>query len=165
MPEICRFYGIVIRMFFDDHNPPHFYAQYAGQGAVVDIKTFVVISGELAPQAHGLVVEWASLHREELLARMIHEGMRRVRGTAAGPRRYAQNDLLFDSTHCSGRGIGAEVKARRGGDLMERVTDEPQRRDRRRDPTRTARHHELFGLELWERAKNLEPLSKVDPLP
>ena len=46
---------------------------------------------------------------------MIHEGMRRVRGTAAGPRRYAQNDLLFDSTDCSGRGIGAEVKARRKG--------------------------------------------------
>lgn len=68
MPEICRFYGIVIRMFFDDHNPPHFHAQYSGQEAVVDIRTWAVISGELPPRAHSLVEEWASLHREELLA-------------------------------------------------------------------------------------------------
>ena len=36
MPEICRFYGIVIKMFFDDHDPPHFHAQYAGREALID---------------------------------------------------------------------------------------------------------------------------------
>lgn len=68
MPEICRFYGIVIRMFFDDHHPPHFHAVYSGLEAVIDIRTLVVISGELPPRALGLVVEWATQHREELLA-------------------------------------------------------------------------------------------------
>ena len=86
MPEICRFYGIAIRMFFDDHNPPHFDAWYSGQESVVDIQTLAAISGGLPPRAHGMVVEWASLHRDEL-------------------------------------------------------------------------------LELWDKAKNLEPLAKIDPLP
>ena len=37
MPEISRFYGIVIKMFFDDHNPPHFHAEYGGETAYFDI--------------------------------------------------------------------------------------------------------------------------------
>ena len=67
MPEICRFFGIVIRMHFDDHPPPHFHAEYGGQRAVVDIRTLVVIGGSLPPRALGLVVEWASQHQAELL--------------------------------------------------------------------------------------------------
>ena len=68
MPEISRFYGIIIRMYFNDHNPPHFHAVYGGSEAVVDINTLAVIAGRLPPRAMGLVVEWASLHRDELLA-------------------------------------------------------------------------------------------------
>ena len=68
MPEISRFYGIIIRMYFNDHNPPHFHAVYGGREAVIDINTLAVIAGRLPPRAMGLVVEWASLHREELLA-------------------------------------------------------------------------------------------------
>ena len=67
MPEICRFYGIVIRLFFDDHNPPHFHAQYSGDEAVIDIRNLGVIAGGLPTRAAGLVVEWASLHQDELL--------------------------------------------------------------------------------------------------
>jgi hypothetical protein len=67
MPEISRFYGIVIRMFFDDHNPPHFHAEYAGREALVDIRRLVVISGELPRRAIAMTVEWASLHQQELL--------------------------------------------------------------------------------------------------
>ena len=67
MPEICRFYGIVIKMYFDDHNPPHFHAQYSGDEARVDIRTLAVISGRLPARAFGLVVEWATLRRAELL--------------------------------------------------------------------------------------------------
>lgn len=67
MPEISRFYGIVIKMFFDDHNPPHFHAQYSGHEVRIDINTLAVIAGRLPARALGLVTEWASLHQEELL--------------------------------------------------------------------------------------------------
>ena len=68
MPELCRFYGIVIRMYFDDHNPPHFHAEYGSDQAMVDINNLAIISGHLPPRALGLVAEWASLHQEELRA-------------------------------------------------------------------------------------------------
>ena len=66
MPEISRFFGIVIRMFFDDHNPPHFHADYGGDEALVDIRNLSVFAGRLPPRVMGLVIEWATLHREEL---------------------------------------------------------------------------------------------------
>jgi len=68
MPEICRFYGIVIKMFFGDHDPPHFHAEYGADQALVSIDTLAVIAGRLPPRAMGLVTEWASLHRDELMA-------------------------------------------------------------------------------------------------
>lgn len=68
MPEVSRFYGIVIKMFFDDHAPPHFHAQYSGQEVLIDVRTLAVISGSLPARALGLVAEWASLHRQELLS-------------------------------------------------------------------------------------------------
>ena len=67
MPEICRFLGIVIRMFFNDHPPPHFHAQYGEHTAQVDIQTLSVFSGRLPPRVRGLVIEWASLHQQELM--------------------------------------------------------------------------------------------------
>ncbi len=67
VPEISRFYGIVIRMYFGDHNPPHIHAEYAGREARIDINTLAVFGGELTPRALGLAIEWASLHRQELL--------------------------------------------------------------------------------------------------
>ena len=45
MPELCRFYGIIIRLYFDDHAPPHFHASYGGEEAVVAIDTLAVIHG------------------------------------------------------------------------------------------------------------------------
>jgi hypothetical protein len=68
MPEISRFFGIVIQMYWDDHNPPHFHAFYAGEEALVDISTLALFAGRLSPRALGLVVEWATLHQQELLA-------------------------------------------------------------------------------------------------
>lgn len=67
MPEICRFYGIIIAMFFDDHNPPHFHARYGGDKVVIDINTLSVLEGSLPPRALGLVIEWASLRKSDLL--------------------------------------------------------------------------------------------------
>jgi hypothetical protein len=67
MPEISRFYGIVVKMFYNDHAPPHFHAEYGGNVMLVAIETLGVIAGKLPPRATGMVLEWASEHQEELL--------------------------------------------------------------------------------------------------
>jgi len=67
MPELSRFFGIVIKMYFDDHLPAHFHAEYGEYQALLDINTLAVISGRLPPRAVGLVMEWASLHQSELM--------------------------------------------------------------------------------------------------
>ena len=67
MPEICRFYGIIIAMFFDDHNPPHFHAQYGKYKVAIEINSLRVLEGRIPPRASGLVMEWASQHQSELL--------------------------------------------------------------------------------------------------
>ena len=66
MPEICRFYGIIIRMYFDDHVPAHFHALYGNDEALVGIDNLAVLQGRLPARAQGLVIEWASLHQAEL---------------------------------------------------------------------------------------------------
>jgi hypothetical protein len=66
MPEISRFYGIVIQMYFGDHPPPHFHARYAGHTAKIDIESLAVIEGRLPARALGLVMEWTALHQDEL---------------------------------------------------------------------------------------------------
>lgn len=68
MPEICRFLGIVIKMFYDDHSPPHFHAYYGGYGASFAIESLTVLEGNLPPRIKGLVIEWASLKQGPLLA-------------------------------------------------------------------------------------------------
>lgn len=67
MPEISRFFGIIIKMFFDDHNPPHFHAEYGDSEALIDIRSLSVFAGRLPPRVMGLIVEWATLHQQELL--------------------------------------------------------------------------------------------------
>ena len=71
MPEISRFFGIVIRVFYNynynDHDPPHFHAEYAGSRAIIAMAVLVVLGGGLPPRALGLVMEWASRHRSELM--------------------------------------------------------------------------------------------------
>ena len=66
MPELSRFYGLVIKMYFADHAPPHFHAEYAEFEARIAIETLAVLSGNLPARAMGLVIEWATLHRQEL---------------------------------------------------------------------------------------------------
>ncbi len=67
MPEICRFLGIVIMMYFDEHNPPHFHVRYNEYQATLDIQTLNVLAGKLPAKVRGLVEEWAELHRDELM--------------------------------------------------------------------------------------------------
>jgi hypothetical protein len=66
VPEISRFLGIIVSMYFNDHPPPHFHARYAGHKALIDIETLTLLRGSLPPRVHGLVVEWALQHRQEL---------------------------------------------------------------------------------------------------
>ncbi len=68
MPEISRFFGIVVHMYVNDHEPAHFHARYAGRNVVVDIRTLRVVRGRIHPRALGLLMEWASLHRDDLQA-------------------------------------------------------------------------------------------------
>lgn len=68
VPTISRFYGIVIRMYFADHPPPHFHAVYSGEEAVIGIESGDVLRGSLPERALRLVREWALIHRAELLA-------------------------------------------------------------------------------------------------
>lgn len=66
MPEISRFYGIVIKMYYNNHAPPHFHAEYGRVEMLVGIDTLAVIAGKLPPRATGLVIEWAAQHASEL---------------------------------------------------------------------------------------------------
>ena len=65
--EVGRFYGIVVRIDFREHRPPHFHTRYAEAKAVIGIRDLTLLEGELPRRAHTLVLEWAAQHREELL--------------------------------------------------------------------------------------------------
>ena len=67
MPTISTFYGVVIRMYWADHAPPHFHAHYGGWEASIEIQTLRITDGSLPRRALALTLEWAALHREELL--------------------------------------------------------------------------------------------------
>lgn len=67
MPEISRFFGIVIAMYYNDHQPPHFHARYGAFKARILIDPPALWDGELPPRALGMVIEWATMHRDELL--------------------------------------------------------------------------------------------------
>jgi len=66
MPEIARFYGIVIKLFFGDHPPPHFHAIYGEYVGLFNIETLEMIEGDLPNRARKLVIEWATTNRTEL---------------------------------------------------------------------------------------------------
>ena len=66
MPEICRFYGIIIQMFYNDHNPPHFHAVYGEFKVVININDEIV-EGFMPKRALKLVFEWMDLHKVELM--------------------------------------------------------------------------------------------------
>ena len=69
MPVLSRFYGIIIRMYFQqaEHNPPHIHALYGEDMAAIDIQTGEVLEGHLPPKALAMVREWAAIHKGDLL--------------------------------------------------------------------------------------------------
>jgi hypothetical protein len=68
MPEVSRFFGVSIRMYFDDHNPPHFHAIHGEAEAELGIAPIALLHGQFPRRAFGMVMEWAAAHQEELLA-------------------------------------------------------------------------------------------------
>jgi hypothetical protein len=67
MPEVSRFFGISIRMYYDDHNPPHFHAIYGGMEAEIGINPVALLRGTVQRRALGMVMEWAAVRQQELL--------------------------------------------------------------------------------------------------
>jgi hypothetical protein len=67
VPEISRFFGIIVTMYYNDHPPPHFHVRYGQQKAIIDISSLAILEGNLSPRVLGLVTEWATLHQAELL--------------------------------------------------------------------------------------------------
>ena len=67
MPELSRFYGIHITMYADDHNPPHFHAEYNGEEVLFDIVDGVFMKGNLPSKQARLVLAWYELHKDELI--------------------------------------------------------------------------------------------------
>ena len=61
MPEISRFFGIIIAMYYDDHAPPHFHVRYGDQRAIIAISSLALLRGRLSPRVFGMAVERASL--------------------------------------------------------------------------------------------------------
>ena len=67
MPEISRFLGIIIAMYYNDHEPPHFHARYGEHKAIIALESLRVLDGALPSRVLGLVLEWVAVHRDELL--------------------------------------------------------------------------------------------------
>lgn len=67
MPEICRFFGIIIKMYFREHNPPHFHAEYGEFEGVFSIETGQIFLGEFPPKKSALITAWALIHQKELM--------------------------------------------------------------------------------------------------
>jgi hypothetical protein len=67
MPEISRFFGIVIAIYYKEHGIPHFHAKYGGQTGIFSIPELTLIEGLLPKRAIALVLEWAFEHRDELM--------------------------------------------------------------------------------------------------
>ena len=68
MPELCRFHGAAIKIYIDDHNPPHFHVRHGGRRAKIGIDPVYVSEGSLPRHIERLVLEWARVRQQELLA-------------------------------------------------------------------------------------------------
>lgn len=66
MPTISTFFGIAIRMYYDDHAPPHFHVHYQSHSAIIRIDTLEIVSGTIPNRALAMVLEWAINHRQDL---------------------------------------------------------------------------------------------------
>lgn len=84
MPTISIFFGIVVQMYWNDHNPPHLHALYQGHKAILEIRTGKVIGGTMPLGAQRMLREWTLRHQDELMANWkrgkLQEPFQAVRG-------------------------------------------------------------------------------------
>lgn len=80
MPEICRFYGILIKMFFKprEHEPSHLHALYGEHVGVFDLQTMQMTEGDLPTKAQELVKEWMAQHQDQLLDMWATQNLRKL---------------------------------------------------------------------------------------
>ena len=69
MPEICRFYGLIVKMYFrsGEHNPPHIHVLYNEYNGIIDINTTEMVEGDLPPKALSITKEWMTIYKDKLL--------------------------------------------------------------------------------------------------
>ena len=80
MPVIARFYGIIIKMYFNDHLPPHFHAFYGEYNGLYALNTLEMLEGDLPRRAHGMIAEWAKRNQETLLTMWSTQEFRKLDG-------------------------------------------------------------------------------------
>ncbi len=80
MPVITTFYGIIIKMFFRYHNPPHLHAVYGDYNALIDLNNLELIEGDLPPRAMKLVQEWALSYHSTLLEMWNNQEFQKLPG-------------------------------------------------------------------------------------
>lgn len=78
MPEISRFEGIIITMYFNDHNPPHFHVEYNGMEAIYDLEEGAFIKGAIPSRQARLVLAWAELHKNEIMEMWTKKEFRKI---------------------------------------------------------------------------------------
>ncbi len=121
MPEVCRFLGIVIRFYYDDHLPPHFHAIYNEFEAQIAIGSHTIVEGRLPNRVLGLVQEWADLHRDELQnCWQQHLVAKHAAGSTPSRRSRIPNlepfplSLLNDFLYCPRRAALKSIEGLRG---------------------------------------------------
>lgn len=80
MPIVARFYGIIIKMYFNDHLPPHFHALYGEYNGIFDINSLDMLVGDLPTRARKMIVEWAQIHQAELKEMWDKQEFRKLKG-------------------------------------------------------------------------------------
>ena len=80
LPVIARFYGIIIKMYFSDHLPPHFHAIYGEYNGLFEIDTLEMLEGDLPGRARKMIVEWAGIHKKELIEMWDNKEFKQLKG-------------------------------------------------------------------------------------
>ena len=80
MPVITRFYGIIIKMYPNDHLPPHFHAMYGEYAGLIDIRTLEMIEGDLPRRSLKLIKEWSENHKDDLMEMWDTKVFKKIRG-------------------------------------------------------------------------------------
>ncbi|MDY0374922.1 MAG: DUF4160 domain-containing protein [Desulfobacterium sp.] len=78
MPEIARFYGIIIKLFFGDHPPPHFHAIYGEHVGLFSIDDLSMIEGDMPNRAKKLITEWATIYQSDLKDIWINQKFKKL---------------------------------------------------------------------------------------